>query len=87
MGFGVPIDHWLRGPLRDWAEALLEPRRLRHDGFVDPAIVGPIWKTHLCGRAEEHYRLWNVLAFCAWRERWGRTVLRVAEPERLASTA
>lgn len=70
MGFGVPIDSWLRGPLREWAEALLDPGRLRRAGFVDPAIVGPIWRAHLSGRAEEHYRLWNVLTFCAWHETW-----------------
>jgi len=86
MGFGVPIDHWLRGPLRDWAEALLEPRRLRREGYVDPDIVGPIWKTHLSGRAEEHYRLWNVLAFCAWREHWGSGGAVVADAPLRASS-
>jgi asparagine synthase (glutamine-hydrolysing) len=70
MGFGVPIDSWLRGPLREWAEALLEPTRLRADGFVDPSVVAPIWRTHLSGRADEHYRVWNVLAFCAWHAHW-----------------
>ena len=79
MGFGVPIDSWLRGPLRDWAEALLAPSRLRRAGFVDSEIVEPIWRAHLSGRADEHYRLWNVLAFCAWHEHW-------SEAPRLRST-
>ena len=88
MGFGVPIDHWLRGPLRDWAEALLDPHRLRHDGYVDSSIVNPIWKTHLSGRAEEHYRLWNVLSFCAWHERWqSRSPKRTTIEPRLVSNA
>lgn len=70
MGFGVPIDSWLRGPLRPWADALLDPARLRNEGFVDPAPVTAAWQTHLSGRADEHYRLWNVLSFGAWLEHW-----------------
>ena len=87
MGFGVPIDSWLRGPLRDWADALLDPRRLREAGYVDPDIVGPIWRTHLSGRAEEHYRVWNVLTFCAWHEMWcANQPTAAVESPRLVST-
>jgi asparagine synthase (glutamine-hydrolysing) len=86
MGFGVPIDSWLRGPLRDWADALLDPHRLREAGYVDPAIVGPIWRTHLSGRADEHYRVWNVLTFCAWHEMWCADQPAAFEAPRLVST-
>jgi asparagine synthase (glutamine-hydrolysing) len=66
MGFAVPIDTWLRGPLRDWAETLLAPRRLRHDGILDPRKVEAAWRAHLSGSANLQQKLWNVLMFQAW---------------------
>ena len=68
MGFGVPIDTWLRGPLRGWAEALLDESRLRSEGFLDPSPVRQKWQEHLSGRRNWHYHLWNVLVFQAWLE-------------------
>lgn len=69
-GFAVPIDQWLRGPLRDWAEHLLQERRLREAGFFAPQAVRAVWRAHLAGGQNLQYMLWHVLMFEAWRERW-----------------
>jgi asparagine synthase (glutamine-hydrolysing) len=68
MGFGVPIDSWLRGPLREWAEELLDERRLQKEGYFEPALVRDRWIDHLSGRQNCQYSLWNVLVFQSWLE-------------------
>jgi asparagine synthase (glutamine-hydrolysing) len=68
MGFAVPLDAWLRGPLRDWAENLLAEPRLQGEGFLDAGIVRGRWQEHLAGRRNWQYQLWNVLMFEAWLE-------------------
>lgn len=65
-GFGIPLDAWLRGPLREWAESLLSEQRLRCEGFFHPEPIRTMWAQHLSGKMNWQYHLWNVLMFQAW---------------------
>ena len=66
QGFSIPIGQWLRGPLRDWAEAMLDPRRLAQEGHFDPAVIRAHWATHVSGRRDYSTALWPVLMFQSW---------------------
>ena len=66
MGFGIPLDKWLRGPLRDWAEALLSESRLTNDGFFHAAPIRKAWTDHLSGNRNMHHPLWVILMFQSW---------------------
>jgi len=70
LGFDPPIGAWLRGPLRSWAEGLLDPERLVATGWIDPGPVHQRWREHLDGSRRWDYPLWSVLCFTGWHEAW-----------------
>jgi len=69
MGFTIPIGEWLRGPLKDWATDLIEPSRLKNDGYFDPNPVHQLWNGHLDGHTNWGHQLWNVLMLQSWLEK------------------
>ena len=70
MGFAVPIDTWLRGPLRGWAESLLDERKLKQEGLFRSETIQKKWSEHLSGKRNHQSFLWNILMFESWFEKW-----------------
>jgi asparagine synthase (glutamine-hydrolysing) len=68
MGFGVPLHNWLRGPLLDWSQNLLNPTKLRNQGYFNTEAVLQKWNEHLSGKRDWQHHLWDILMFQAWLE-------------------
>jgi asparagine synthase (glutamine-hydrolysing) len=86
MGFGIPLDSWLRGPLRDWAESLLDETRLHSEGYFEPAPIREAWLAHLKGQSNQTFKLWAVLMFQSWlEEQRGGSAVPTAHIAALAS--
>jgi len=84
MGFGVPLADWLRGPLRGWAEDLLDVRRFG-GGLLDADAANRLWQEHASGRRDLAYPLWTLLMFEAWRRRWSRCADKAVAPDMAAA--
>jgi asparagine synthase (glutamine-hydrolysing) len=68
-GFAVPIAEWLRGPLKDWAEQLIQPERLAKEGIFEPQQIAKLWQEHQSGKRNWQYHLWDILMFQSWYEK------------------
>lgn len=68
MGFGVPLESWLRGPLREWTEEFLSKNRLNSEGFFNSAMIIQKWEEHLSGKKDWQFYLWNILMFQSWKQ-------------------
>lgn len=72
MGFGVPVERWMRSELREWCEDMLSADTIRRQGIIDADMVTRMWREYLDGETNWNYYLWDVLMFQAWYERWER---------------
>jgi asparagine synthase (glutamine-hydrolysing) len=68
MGFGIPLNDWLKGPLKKWAGNLLDKGRIVEEGFLNPSIVNATWEDHILGASDNSSRLWSILMFQLWLE-------------------
>ena len=68
MGFAIPLHEWLRGPLYEWAESLLDEERLRKESFFDPEPIRAKWSEHISGKRNWQHDLWAILMFQTWLE-------------------
>ena len=68
-GFAVPLDSWLRGPLREWADDLLAPSMVSRIGLLDAEKTSALWQAHRAGQEDQQYRLWSLLMLQAWSEK------------------
>ena len=66
IGFSIPLANWLRGPLKDWAENLLNEKKLQQEGFFNPKLIRDKWEEHLSSKRNWEHDLWDVLMFQAW---------------------
>ena len=66
MGFGIPIDGWLRSDLKEWASDLINQSSHKDHGFFDKKIINMMWNEHLNGKNNWQYHLWNILTFESW---------------------
>ena len=70
MGFGIPMEFWLRGPLKDWAEHLLDKNNIVNDGFFNYEKIKILWDEHISEKKNHQYVLWNILVFQSWKNKW-----------------
>ena len=66
QGFAVPLSEWLRGPLHDWAENLLDTHKISQQGLMDDKIIQQRWREHLSGKRNWQNWLWTILMFQQW---------------------
>ena len=85
MGFGVPLADWLRGPLRDWAEDLMNESGLSADAIFDVEAIRSLWAEFLSGDDRRYYFIWNILMFQAWHRRWASASVPEIGTTRIAS--
>jgi asparagine synthase (glutamine-hydrolysing) len=69
-GFAIPLDTWLRGPLRDWAESLLDKRRMKEEGLLNIELIHNKWAEHLSGKKNRQHEIWDILMFQAWKKQY-----------------
>ena len=85
MGFGVPLADWLRGPLRNWAEDLMNEAGLSAGDIFDVEAIRSLWAEFLSGDNGRYFLIWNILMFQAWHRRWGDASVADTGTRRLAS--